>query len=270
MIPATVNELLLPGLPVLEKAATRQQRVAHLLQALYLAVLLLAPVSRLLPIQVADRSLVDDRVAAGLLLAAVVLRLVMRHVSAESDWVRARRKAEEERSAAWRRAATATVGPDDGPIMQEIGAADVAERWTIYLTHRIDDQIAYFTRRAREHESASRRWVVLRLVLTAACLGIAAFALVAPESVTPGTTGVVSAVLATTEAWIQFRRSEVIATSYREAQGELLNLRVQNPTDETTLAAAVDAVELAIERERWKWVATMSVTDLASLNRRRG
>jgi hypothetical protein len=196
----TVTEEIVPDLAALEAAAGREQRRAHALQATYLLVLLLAPVVPLLPLRVANRDAVDDRVAAALLLVAVVLRLVMRAVAAESDWVQARRATEEARAGAWRRAAMAAVAPGDGPRVHEIAAQDVGERWRQYRTHRVDDQIGYFTRRARDHARAARRWRVVRVVLTAATLTAAALALVRPALVAPGTTGLLSAVLATTEA----------------------------------------------------------------------
>lgn len=262
-VAASVNDTIVRTLPQLEAAARRQQRLAHALQALYLLVLLLAPAERLLPLQASDRGVIDSRVAAGLLLTAVVLRLVMRRVGAETDWVQARRRAEEERSGAWQRAVTAApVQPQDGDVVRDIARLPVARRWATYRTERIDDQIAYFDRCAREHGGAAHRWLLLRHLLTVATLGIAAVALVGPDPLAPGTVGAVSAVLATTEAWIQFRRSEVVADSYREAGRALAELRPLVPADEAALAAAVDAVERALERERWTWTAIMSVTVL--------
>jgi hypothetical protein len=266
-LPATVNDEIVPALPDLEAAARRQQRLAHALQALYLLVLLLAPSAQLVPWPAADRTDVDDRVAAALLIAAVVLRLVLRRVGAETDWVQARRKAEEERSAAWRRAVTATAAAGDSALVRDIGALSLVDRWTIYRAHRIDHQIDYFTRRARERGAASRRWQMLRLLLTAATLGVVVVALVRPAVVPVGTTGLVSALLATVEAWIQFQRSEVIAASYRGARAELAALRARVPDDEAALAVTVDAVELALDRERWIWMAIMSVAALTTAGR---
>jgi hypothetical protein len=109
-------------------------------------------------------------------------------------------------------------------LVRDISALSLLDRWTIYRAHRIDHQIEYFTRRARERGAASRRWLMLRLLLTAATVGVVVVALAWPAVLPVGTTGLVSSLLATVEAWIQFRRSEVIAASYRGARAELASL----------------------------------------------
>jgi hypothetical protein len=76
--------------------------------------------------------------------------------------------------------------------------------------------------------------------------------------------GLVSALLATSEAWLQFRRSEVLAAGFADARDDLLALRQRQPADEEGLARAVDEVERALERERWTWTAIMSIAVLTS------
>jgi hypothetical protein len=244
-----------------EAAARRQQRSAHRLQAAYLLLLLTSSVSRLLPIP-GDRKGFDAAAAAVLLLAAVGMRVLLRGVAADVDWVRARRESESLREAAWRRCATGHPDPEDGPASQELAAADVAVRWHYYRRHRIDDQIAYFTDRAGRHSRSARRWRLGRLVLTVGTVAVAATSLVAP--VDAAVVGLVSTLLATSEAWLQFRRSEVLAAGFAEARDELLRLRDREPAGEAELARAVDAVERALEQERWIWTAIMSVAVLTS------
>ena len=248
-----------------EREAVHQQRLARRLQAAYLLILLAAPLSRLVPLPGGDTR-VDDRTAAVLLLAAVGMRLVLRRVAADADWVRARRESEDLLAAAWRRCMAGRADPGDGPGGRRISAADVPTRWAFYREHRIDGQLAYFADRAERHRRAARRWFWIRLVLTVSTVVVAAVSLAVAV---PGTAiGLVSALLATSEAWLQFRRSDVLAGSFAEAREELAVLREQQPADDPALVAAVDAVELVLERERWTWTAIMSITVLTSSGQR--
>jgi len=146
--------------------------------------------------------------------------------------------------------------------MQRMVDADVVGRWRFYVRHRIDDQIAYFTDRAQRNRRAAARWKLARLVLTVGTLAVAAASLFLPV---PGAAiGLVSALLATTEAWLQFLRSDVLSVSFEDARDELRRLRARTPTDEESLAQTVNAVEGTLERERWTWTAIMSLTVLTS------
>jgi hypothetical protein len=234
-------------LDVLEAVAVRRQRTAHQLQAAYLLVVLAVPAARLVPVPFADRTGFDQRVSAVLLLAAVGMRLLLRRVGPDTDWVRARRSAEIARATAWRERTTA--GPDP-----------LADRWLRYQRDRIDAQAGYFADRAERHRRSARRWRAARLVLTVGTVLVAAASLVVAV---PGTAiGLVSALLAAGEAWLQFRRSEVLATSFADAREDLLALRDRAPADEAALTATVADVERVLERERWIWTAVMSATVL--------
>jgi hypothetical protein len=202
-----------------ERAAAHQQRLARRLQAAYLLILLAAPLSRLVPLPWGDDTRIDERTAAVLLLAAVGMRLLVRRIAADADWVRARRESEDLLAVAWRRCMAGCADPEDGPVGRRISTVAVA----------------------------------------AVSLAVAV----------PGTViGLVSVLLATSEAWLQFRRSDVLASSFAEAREELVTLREQQPVTEGALVAAVDAVELVLERERWTWTAIMSITVLTSSGKR--
>jgi hypothetical protein len=260
--PSVDAQIVPPALRVVESEAAREQRAATWLEAAYLVVLLAAPAAQLLPVPTHDRAGFYDTASAVLLLAALGMRLLVRRLAVDSDWVRARRESEVARSAAWRRCATGKADAGDGALSRQISATDVRNRWRFYRRHRMDDQIAYFADRADRHRRTARRWRLIRLVLTAGTLVVVTASLLLPV---PGTViGLVSALLATSEAWLQFRRSEVLAASFAEARDELSGLRAEEPVDEGSLARAVDAVETALDRERWTWTAIMSVTVLTS------
>jgi hypothetical protein len=261
--PSSINaEIVPPALRAFEFEAAREQRAATRLEAVYLVVLLAAPAAQLLPVPSHDRAGFYDTASAVLLLAAVGMRLAVRHLAVDSDWVRARRDAEAARSAAWRRCATGRADAGDGAASRAISTADVEQRWQFYREHRMDDQIGYFTDRADRHRRTARRWRLIRLALTAGTVVVAAASLLFPV---PGTViGLMSSLLATSEAWLQFRRSEVLAASFAEARDELSELRAETPAEEESLARSVDAVESVLERERWTWTAIMSVTVLTS------
>jgi hypothetical protein len=236
-------------LDALEHAAVSRQRSAHRMQAAYLLVVLAAPAARLVPLPFDDRSGFDQRASAVLLLVAVGMRLLLRRLGPDTDWIRSRRSAEIAQATAWRER-TAD------------GRDQVADRWARYRRDRIDAQAGYFADRAGRHRRAARRWGVARLVLTVGTVAIAAASLFVAV---PGTAiGMVSALLAAGEAWLQFRRSEVLATSFTDARQELLALRERAPADESSLAGAVEDCERVLERERWTWTAIMSATVLTA------
>jgi hypothetical protein len=222
-----------------DAAAVRSRRVAEGLQAGYLLLLLVPPVLALV------EGTVDARVGAGLLLVALVARLVLRRIGPDADWVRARTAAEEARSRTW----FARTGDAGVPV---------AERWAAYREQRIDDQIDWFGRRRRAHEGAVARWRIARVVLVVGTVGVAVAVLAAPTALPTGTSALVAAVLATAEAWIQFRRRETLTVSYAAARARLEELRTPEVVAEADLAARVAAVEHALERERWTWTAIMS------------
>jgi SLOG in TRPM, prokaryote/SMODS and SLOG-associating 2TM effector domain 1 len=260
--PPVEAEIVPPALRAVELGAARKQRAATRLEAVYLMVLLAAPAAQLLSAPPPGRAGFRDAVSAVLLLAAVGMRLLLRRLAVDADWVRDRRDSETARAAAWRRCATGRADAGDGPLSRQLRTAGVEQRWQFYREHRMDDQIDYFADRADRHRRTARRWRLIRLVLTVGTLGVAAAALLLPV---PGAAiGLVSALLATSEAWLQFRRSEVLAASFAEARDELRGLRAEQPAGEEALARAVDAVETALERERWTWTAIMSVTVLTS------
>jgi SMODS and SLOG-associating 2TM effector domain 1 len=233
-----------------EIRAARRQRAAHRLEATFLIVVLAAPLVQLAPAAPHERRYAAA--AAGLLLAAVAMRLVLRRLEVDANWVRARRESE---------AARATE------LLRQVAMAgvDLPARWEAYRQDRIDDQLGYFTDRAGRHRRTARRWRVIRLVLTTATVGVAAAALLRP--VPDAVVGAVAAAMAGSEAWLQFRRSEVLTVSFDAAAAELRALRARTPAGEHELAATVAAVEAVLERELWMWTAIMSVTVLASAPR---
>jgi SMODS and SLOG-associating 2TM effector domain 1 len=226
-----------------ELTAGRQQRAAHRLEATYLLVVLAAPAAQLVP--TSPRGY--DITSALLLLIAIGMRLLLRRLEVDAGWVRARRESEAVRNAALRREVVA-------------GAGDVAARWASYRAGRIDDQIAYYSSRAARHRRIARRWRVIQLALTLATVAVAVVVLF--RSIPGAVVGLVSALLAGSEAWLQYRRSDVLAVSFAAACAELRALRDQPPADEVALTRTVAAVESVLERELWMWTAIMSVTVL--------
>jgi SMODS and SLOG-associating 2TM effector domain 1/SMODS and SLOG-associating 2TM effector domain 3 len=256
------DEMASPALRDSERQAAARQRLAARLQAGYLVILLLAPMTRLVPVPGRERDRYDEIASAVLLLAALAMRLVLRSVAADAGWVRARRESEQLRARAWLRCMAGASEPGDGPLATGMRTADIPTRWQFYRQHRMDDQIGYFARRATQHRRTASRWRAVRLTLTAGTFLVAIASLLI--HVSAAMIGLVSALLASSEAWLQFKRSDTLAVSYTEAHDELTVLREQEPADEQSLNDAVVAVELALAHERWTWTAIMSVSVLTS------
>lgn len=140
--------------------------------------------------------------------------------------------------------------------MLEARKLSVKERLQFYITHRIDDQRRWYTKKSSENSRALRNWVVATIVV----YGLAAIALNSEQL------GVVwlsytfdPLILVVTSAigWVQMRRHGELTASYNLTAHEIGIIRSNSDsvTTEEELSDFVNEAELAFSREHTQWVA---------------
>ena len=227
---------------------------------MYLVVLVAAPAAALIqgtiPWAPDSEQPVGNVVAGALLLLALALRLWLRRRAPDTGWVRARQDVEDQRAAAWVRIITGRPAAFDTVAAKRLAAAAWRQRWEVYRRLRVDDQIAYFELRARHHRTIARRWERAQTLLALLALPVA---VVQVAGYSDDIVGLVVAALASSEAWLQFRRSNYLTTGYTTTAVRLLALGEDPVRDEVSLHTRVAETEALLAAERRVWVALTSV-----------
>lgn len=132
-------------------------------------------------------------------------------------------------------------------------------RRATYLADRLDNQRAWYQRRARFNENASRAMTALMLIIQV--IGIA-LALRLLETSTDASFGVpiiafLVVLVSGTMAWLQAKQYSELVGPYSTARSELDQLReaVQASSTEAEFLSAIEHTEFAISREHVSWLA---------------
>jgi hypothetical protein len=159
-----------------------------------------------------------------------------------------------------------TTAPGGGsleitPWMRDMRAADLAARRGVYERARIDDQQAWYERRARFNARQTRRWatvVLLFEVFGAVAGGLKAFDVLDLSWSTGNLVGLAAALGAAASAWAQTRQYATLTSAYRIAHEELSAIRalVRHVQTDAEWEDFVDSTEGAISREHTMWRAS--------------
>lgn len=139
--------------------------------------------------------------------------------------------------------------------MLAVRAASVTERAALYVEHRFEDQIRWYTSRAAANERSEARWFFLALGLQA--LAVVAATLTAIFTPPARVVAIITTVASAVVAWSKARRFRENASAYAVTAVELSLARVE-PTrigDEQALSSWVEKVEPLISREHTLWRA---------------
>ena len=227
--------------------------------------------------------------AAACLVAALLVRFANRSTQPNREWWDGRAVAETVKSATWRY--VARVGPfsggdadkafidqltdildesrrqraelqttdDDAPqiteTMQRLRALGANERRAVYLSDRVQDQIRWYSSRAKTHRQRASQWF---WVGAAAQLVALAWAIArAAEPMALNFVAFFSSVAAGGTAIAQVGRHDELARSYSYAAQELNLFKslLERAKDDVAFAHLVEQTELAISREHTLWVA---------------
>jgi hypothetical protein len=225
------------------------------------------------------------------MLAALVVSFAIKQLKLDDAWFRTRAFAENAKEAAWRfmmqpcegsgsgaddtRSAyldtlqkirgrfpgmdkeIATEGDTGAEITQKMQAArvmSIADRCKLYLQDRIQDQLVWYTDKARANAKAETRWFCIILALESLAVLAAIIRVSFAEEFNP--TGGVAAIAACLVAWLQTKRFSDLANTYAVAANDLkmIKERYGQASTEDALHKLVDEAETAISREHRLWV----------------
>jgi SMODS and SLOG-associating 2TM effector domain 3/SMODS and SLOG-associating 2TM effector domain 1 len=139
--------------------------------------------------------------------------------------------------------------------MRELRANDLATRRSIYRRHRIEDQRAWYQRRAISHARSAQIWLVVTIASSA--VGVVFGFIKFLGTVDLDLLGVFGACATAAIAWNQLNQFRNLVSAYNVTAVELglINERLDQASDEARWAAFVSDSEDAISREHTLWLA---------------
>ena len=236
-------------------------------------------------------SIVSWMLAVTMLLALAV-NFAIKLLKVDDAWFRTRAFAENAKGAAWRFMMRPTIGANDecdlakqvfldeldqvrrrfpqavkeiakhpmpGPEITEamecVRKRSLKERAGIYHADRLQDQVSWYTRKAKFNFDAESKWfwIILGAEIVAVFLAFVRISLVRDYNPTGG----LAAIAACCVAWLQTKRFSDLANTYSVASIDLkmIQERLGQVTVEEDLSKLVDDAENAISREHRLWVA---------------
>jgi hypothetical protein len=140
--------------------------------------------------------------------------------------------------------------------MRDVRALPFEQRRDVYQRQRIQDQQAWYGRKAAWNETRAKRWIVISIVLE--FLGLIGGALKAAGWVDVELLGIFAVAAATATAWLQAKQHQNLATAYGVTSQELAAVasELEALTDERVWAQFVAGAEEAISREHTLWRAS--------------
>lgn len=139
--------------------------------------------------------------------------------------------------------------------MQSLRAVPFGERRSTYMSDRIEDQLVWYSEKARSNGRYGSGWF-----WTTALLQIAALALVIAKvggliSLSPAS--MLMTIAASATAWSQAKRFDELSTAYSIAAHELMNIKalLHSAETEPEFLLFVEDTEEAISREHTMWRA---------------
>lgn len=138
--------------------------------------------------------------------------------------------------------------------MRHLRARPVDERRHAYLESRINQQITWYSGRARQHSRKARRWMTI--AAAANLCGALAGLLRVINVLQIDLLGIAAAVASATTAWTQLLQHRTLANSYAVAVQDLVLIRDRLPlVDDASWPRFVADAEDAISREHTMWLA---------------
>lgn len=227
----------------------------------------------------------------GTMLAALIISFAIKHLKLDDAWFRTRAFAENAKEAAWRFmmhpacasgaesdpirtayldtlqkirarfpglareiASEGDTGAEITPQMQEVRSMTIADRCALYLTARIQDQVDWYTSKAKENAKSETRWFWFILAAEGTAVLAAIVRLTLVQEFNP--TGGIAALAACLVAWLHTKRFSDLANTYAVAALDLKTIKERYglPDSEESLYKLVDEAETAISREHRLWV----------------
>jgi hypothetical protein len=138
--------------------------------------------------------------------------------------------------------------------MKDVRAAAVETRKEVYRRDRIEDQLAWYQKRAGTHRKSARRW--LTVTIGASALGFVAASLKFFNVIDFDMLGVFGSIASAAIAWNQLNQHRTIVSAYTVTARELSIIRDRiDGTPEADWPQFVSDSEDAISREHTMWLA---------------
>ncbi len=139
--------------------------------------------------------------------------------------------------------------------MNDLRGRDFAARKAAYLEHRVEDQLGWYTNKARANVVRARRWRLLLIAVEG--LGLTAAVLRLTGVLEFDLAGVLAAVLGAGSAWFAVRQYETLGRAYTFAATELSVVHDRlTQAESASWAQEVADAEEAISREHTMWRAS--------------
>lgn len=154
------------------------------------------------------------------------------------------------------------VGSQITNEMRRLRTAPLADRIARYRTERLEQQNAWYARKAEYNRRRARLWFGIAIVLQA--IGLVLAALKAFDVVDVDLLGIIATAAASASAWLQTRDHQNLAESYAVTSRDLslvltkAELLLKDATEEVWRRFVEDA-EQAISREHTLWLARRGV-----------
>jgi len=139
--------------------------------------------------------------------------------------------------------------------MKQLRNLPWTDRRPIYVSERLDDQLAWYRNRAGQNAKLAGRWLLLVSLLQ--LIGLVLAILRSADVVTINLFGVLGAAIGAALAWLQAKRHQDLSRSYGFAALELglIHGRSDLPTTEDEFVKFVEDSEEAMSREHTAWHA---------------
>lgn len=143
--------------------------------------------------------------------------------------------------------------------MRACRAAPFASRKALYKAARIQEQMGWYSRKARFNDLRNHRWTIA--LITFEILGVFGAILLVTGWVAFDALGLVSAVAAGVTAWTQAKQYQSLSTAYAVTSQELADVvsELDALTDESLWPKFVAESEEAISREHTLWRASRGI-----------
>lgn len=140
--------------------------------------------------------------------------------------------------------------------IHKVLAFSFEEKKRCYLKHRIEDQRAWYAKRARENKDDSRKFFVLLCSAYAGAIVLLLIRIAVP-SVPFLPIDLLAVIAASIIGWKQLRRFDELASAYGLTAHEvgIIQSRYSSVTDKASLGAFVSDAENAFSREHTQWAA---------------
>jgi hypothetical protein len=232
--------------------------------------------------------------ASACLIGSIALKLINRQSGSDQRWFDGRAVAETVKTQAWRfmmrlapyeTDATADeafasdvlsaiqarpdlqqplemlpdVASQISDVMVAVRNLSLEERRTLYVEQRIDDQAAWYRRRAVANRANGRRWFWISLAGQVVAAAITMASIFQPKEPVANLVGLFAAIAASATAWTQLGRHDELSKAYALAYQELITIRgvAARVASERDLDHLVTTGEAAISREHTMWMAKL-------------